>query len=150
MKKKKIQIVGVGGLILNKKGEILLVQRNQPDFRAWDGKWGIPGGHLEFGEEPQKALHREMKEELDVEVGVLKKTSFVVSHVIEAGKIVYHGVFLGYLCRVIKGKPRIANQENRDFKWIKPEKINFQNCIPTTDIFIKQLLASKDAFKHKI
>lgn len=142
LNKKQIQVVCVGGLILNKKGEVLLVQRNQPDFKAWDGKWSIPGGHLEFSEDPKKALHREIKEELGVEIKILKETPFVVSYVLDLSKIVYHGILLCYPCRIIKGKPKRVSQENRDFKWIKPEKINFQDCIPATDVFIRQWLNS--------
>ncbi len=142
LNKKQIQVVCVGGLIFNQKREILLVQRNQPDFKPWDGKWSLPGGHLEFGEEPKKALHREIKEELGVKIKILKDNPYVVSYVLDLGKIIYHGLLLGYPCRIIKGKAKIVIQENRDLQWIKPEKINFQNCVPATDIFIKQLLGS--------
>lgn len=148
-KKKKIQIVGVGGLILNKKGEILLTQRNEPDYKDWDGKWSIPGGHLEFGEELKKTLHREIKEELNVEVKILKETPFVASYVLNLESIIYHGILLCYPCQIIKGRPKRANKENKDFKWIRPEKINFQDCIPSTDTFVKEFLACKNSIKVK-
>ena len=119
-----------------------MVQRNEPDYKAWDKKWSIPGGHLKFGEKPEETLSREVKEELGIEVGILKETPFITSYVLDSGKVIYHGILLCYLCQIIKGKPKRANQENRDFKWIRPEKINFQNCVPATDIFIKQLLGS--------
>lgn len=32
--------------------------------------WDLPGGAVEEGEEPEKAIAREMKEELDLEVGI--------------------------------------------------------------------------------
>lgn len=38
--------------------------------RSWRGKprgrWGLPGGRIEYGESPDVAIHRELKEELSV------------------------------------------------------------------------------------
>ncbi|TSC54039.1 MAG: NUDIX hydrolase [Microgenomates group bacterium LiPW_16] len=138
--KKKVQVIGVGGLILNKKGEILLTQRNEPSFPIWDGKWGFPGGHLEFGEEPKERLRKEIKEELGVEVEILKDNPFVTSGILDLGGLIYHGILLCYPCQITKGKLKITNQENRDFKWFNPREIDFQNCLPFTDIFVKQFL----------
>lgn len=35
------------------------------DLRPWGLQYGMPGGHLESGEEPDDAIRRELKEELD-------------------------------------------------------------------------------------
>jgi len=136
--KKKIQVVGVGGLILNKKGKILLTKRIEPIFPQWNGKWGIPGGHVEFGESPEETLHRELKEELGVEVRVFQDTPFIASRRLILPKVSYHGIFLCYLCRIIKGKLKKKSPEHSDLKWFKSEKIDFKNCIPLTEDFIKQ------------
>ncbi len=61
--------VGVGALILNDKGEFLLTLRGQK-AKNERGKWEIPGGQVEFGETFSKAIKREVKEELNVEVEV--------------------------------------------------------------------------------
>lgn len=141
--KKKVQIIGVGGLILNSEDEVLLVQRNEPNHKIWDGKWCIPGGHLEFGDEPKERLKKEMKEELNIDIEVTQDNPYIASLLFNLKKIIYHGLFLSYSCSIIKGMPKIANEENRNFKWIKPEKINFRYCIPPTQIFIRQFLKSR-------
>lgn len=58
--------VGVGVLILNERGEVLLGLRKG---LYSPGTWGFPGGHLEFGETIFETARRETKEEtgLDVE-----------------------------------------------------------------------------------
>ena len=56
--------VTAGALIFNDAGEVLLLKHR---FRAGSG-WGIPGGFLEHGEQPEEALRRELREEIGLEV----------------------------------------------------------------------------------
>jgi 8-oxo-dGTP diphosphatase len=50
---------------------LLSARRTEPADLA--GGWELPGGKVERGEEPQDALHREIREELgvDIEIGAL-------------------------------------------------------------------------------
>lgn len=141
--KKKIQVIGVGGLILNKKKEILLTKRIERMFPQWNGKWGIPGGHLEFGEDPDEALHRELKEELGIEAKITFNTPFIVSKTLDLQGVIYHGIFLCFPCLITKGKPRKKSLEHSDLEWFKPAEIDFKSCIPLTEDFIKQFLVAK-------
>ncbi|MFZ3032125.1 MAG: NUDIX hydrolase [Candidatus Moraniibacteriota bacterium] len=43
--------------------EIILAKRG---IRPYKGYWGMPGGFVNYGESPEAALHRELKEELGV------------------------------------------------------------------------------------
>ena len=43
-------------VIVNRTRRVLLVQK-------WDGTWGLPGGRVEKGESPRKAVRRELREE---------------------------------------------------------------------------------------
>jgi 8-oxo-dGTP diphosphatase len=52
--------VGVGGLVFNDKGEILLIQRSSAPQA---GLWHIPGGKLEPGEDLSACCEREIFEE---------------------------------------------------------------------------------------
>jgi 8-oxo-dGTP diphosphatase len=52
-----------------KGGAVLLVKGNR-GFTA--GLWSLPGGFLRFGETPQQALRRELKEELQVKAKIDK------------------------------------------------------------------------------
>ena len=56
--------VTAGALVFNDAGEVLLIKHR---FRAGSG-WGIPGGFLERGEQPEEALRRELREEVGLEV----------------------------------------------------------------------------------
>lgn len=54
-------------IILNKKNQVLLLKKNNKQ-NLWAGKWMQPWGTLEFGEDPEITLVRELKEELDLDV----------------------------------------------------------------------------------
>jgi len=51
-------LVGVTGIIFNKKNEILLFKHT---YRQQ--AWSLPGGYMKSGEHPSEALEREIKEE---------------------------------------------------------------------------------------
>ena len=50
-------------------GRILLAQR--PEDKSMTGLWEFPGGKVEPGERPEKALHRELKKELGEKVRII-------------------------------------------------------------------------------
>lgn len=57
--------IGVGVVIENKKGEILLQKRKDNE------KWAIIGGGMEIGESFEDTIRREAKEEAGIELGEL-------------------------------------------------------------------------------
>ncbi len=71
--------VGVGALILNEKGDVLLGLRGSL-AKNEVGKWEIPGGAVEVGETFEAALHREVREEIGVEIEV-KELLTVADHI---------------------------------------------------------------------
>jgi ADP-ribose pyrophosphatase YjhB (NUDIX family) len=58
-------LVGVTGIILNDKNEVLLFKHT---YRSH--AWSLPGGYLKSGEHPREALEREIKEESSLVVSV--------------------------------------------------------------------------------
>ncbi len=62
-------IVGVGVVVRNENGEVLMLQRKGVHG---DGEWALPGGSLEYGEEFGEAAIRELKEETDLIAGNAK------------------------------------------------------------------------------
>lgn len=57
------EIQSVAGLIVNGAGHLLLQLRDDKPGIAHPGYWGLPGGAVEPGEEPDAAFLREMEEE---------------------------------------------------------------------------------------
>ena len=57
--------VGVGVWIFNVDGQVLLGRRLS---KHGHGTWGLPGGHMKFGETPLKTAIREVKEETGLDI----------------------------------------------------------------------------------
>ncbi len=78
---RKVPIAGVSVIVTNLSGDVLLLKHSYgPPV------WGLPGGGLGKGEDPQEAACREVREELGVElarieqVGTLEEVLFGCPH----------------------------------------------------------------------
>lgn len=56
--------VSAAAIVTNEKGEVLLLDHVLRPF----SNWGIPGGFIEAGEQPEKAVAREVREETGLEL----------------------------------------------------------------------------------
>jgi 8-oxo-dGTP diphosphatase len=57
-------VVAAGALITDRGGRVLLVKPNYRDL------WSVPGGICEFGEPPHDGCHREVAEEIGLEIAL--------------------------------------------------------------------------------
>lgn len=103
--------LAVSCILIDKDGRILIAQRPKGKFMA--GYWEFPGGKLEKDETPERALVRELKEELalDVEANCLAPFSFI-SHPYKDFDL----LMLVYCCRIWHGD--VVPQEKQAVKWI--------------------------------
>lgn len=100
--------------MVHRGAKVLLVKRVNPPNR---GKWALPGGLVELGEETQDAAVREIFEEtgLKVEVeGLLDVQTDV--HLDGSSKLEYHYVLVDYLARPVGGRLRL-NPESSASGW---------------------------------
>ncbi len=60
--------VTAGAVVVDEEGRVLLLKHV---FRTGSG-WGLPGGFLSAGEQPEEAVRRELREEIDLEIDRLE------------------------------------------------------------------------------
>ena len=110
-------IVGVGGIVIDADGRVLLVKRAVEPLQ---GQWSIPGGALELGESLTEGVAREILEETGVAVDVTEVVE-VLNRVLKLpdGRVQYHYVLIDYLCRPKVGAaaPR-AGSDAGEAQWI--------------------------------
>jgi mutator protein MutT len=95
--------VGVGAAILNNEGKLLITLRGK-EAKNERGKWEIPGGSVAFGETFERAIKREIKEELGIEI-VINELLGICDHIIPEEQ--QHWVSPTYICHIKKGTPKI-------------------------------------------
>jgi ADP-ribose pyrophosphatase YjhB (NUDIX family) len=61
-------MIGVGAVIEDKEGRVLLVRHAPQRGGFWQGKWICPGGKLEYGETIERGILREVREETNLEI----------------------------------------------------------------------------------
>ena len=125
---KNLKIV-VSIALINNEYEILLSKR--PEKKHLSGFWEFPGGKVEEGETPEKALIREVKEELNIEINnkCIAPLSFS-----EFDYKNFQLLFLLYVCRRWDGEP--MSMESNKLEWVKPNMLRGYKMPPADDALI--------------
>ena len=133
----KYQKVAMHGLI-KKDGKYLVLHRSSvKDYMP--GLWDIPGGTVEFGEDHNEALAREVLEETVLKIKPIKPIyiySFISNHERHQFQIVYECEYLG---EVVKLNP----EEHDEFKWVSVDEIGKLKKIAFLENLYKDVLTKK-------
>jgi ADP-ribose pyrophosphatase YjhB (NUDIX family) len=112
------------GAIILRKNKVLLGKRKTEPYK---GFWDVPGGFIEADESPEKALKREMREELGIEIGIGKLIDFFPDWYGPKGSPTLN---IYYFVKIKKGKLK-AGSDMTELRWhdLKnlPKKIAFKN-----------------------
>ena len=107
-------LVGVGAVIWNGDGQVLLIRRTKAP-RA--GQWSLPGGKVEQGESLEQALRREVREETGLEVEILGLAGVAeIMGDAAVGSGWRHYVLIDYGVRAVSGEARAAS-DAADATW---------------------------------
>ncbi len=107
-------LVGVGVVVLNAQGDVLLVKRGRPP-RA--GEWSLPGGLIDLGERLRDAAAREVREECGIEVAVQDFVATFEPILRDAaGEIEYHYVIIDYWATHLSGEA-VAQDDASAVAW---------------------------------
>ena len=107
-----------GAIIKDKDGKILMIDRVLPPLG-----WACPAGHIDEGEIPEKAMEREAKEEVNLDIKNYKLLiqEFAPDNVCVKGVRGHDW----YVFEVIgwEGKVKVDPMEAKNFGWFSPKEI---------------------------
>ena len=134
-----------GLVIRDAEGNLLLVRT-----RKWSGKYGIPGGKIEYGETMEAAFAREAREETGLAV---RDIGFVMAQDCVEHPEFYrprHFILVNYVARVDGIKPAVRlNHESDAYVWATPaEAMGLDLNGPTRVLLAKALGAGGKADGH--
>ncbi|MFE1287530.1 (deoxy)nucleoside triphosphate pyrophosphohydrolase [Streptomyces sp. NPDC058751] len=108
------RIVVVAGAVV-RDGRLLAARRSAPPDLA--GRWELPGGKVETGESPERALVRELREELGVD-------ALAVERIPGEWPLKPGYVLVVWAARLLPGSAEPRPLEDHDeLRWLTPEEI---------------------------
>ena len=105
-------IVVVAAIIQDEQGNYLCAKRG--DWKAAGGKWEFPGGKPEPSEELEVAIVREIREELGVEISVVRQFDRSQTGDID---------LVTYVCDLVGQKP-IASTDHSELRWVPEAELS--------------------------
>ena len=141
---KKTPIATVGALIYNSKYEVLMIKTDK-----WSGKWGIPGGKIEYGETSESALVREIAEETNLTISNIK---FIISQdSIESDEFFKpaHFILLNYTCTTNEDSNVELNEEAQEYCWSNEQEALQLELNKPTRVLLETILSQKATSTHE-
>ena len=131
--KKMIEVVAA---VIVKDNMILATQSGYGEFK---GKWEFPGGKVEFNENLESALIREIKEETNADINVIEYINTV--------EYEYSNFFLkmhSYLCELSKNNLEFVYHDNNSLEhenmvWLDLEDLEKLDWLPADILVIDEL-----------
>ncbi len=110
--------------IVKSSGRVLIGLKRRDDPHPLQGKWHFPGGRLEYGENPWRAVEREIEEETGYVVRAERILDVVPKKLVWPNEIgeqqTLHVVFS---CKLLGGEPK-AGDDVEEVRWISVEEID--------------------------
>ena len=124
--RKHIEVVAA---IIVRDCRIFATQRGYGEWKDW---WEFPGGKIEYGETPEDALKREIREELATEIEVDELLTTV-----EYDYPKFHLTMHCYLCTIISGD--LSLLEHEDARWLAIDELDSVKWLPADKDVIEKL-----------
>ncbi|MFC4149790.1 NUDIX domain-containing protein [Micromonospora mangrovi] len=108
---------GVSGIVRDDAGRLLLVRRSD------NGRWSLPAGVVDPGEQPADALLREIHEETGVQATIERVGGVATHPVVYPNGDVCEYLNVWFRCRAVGGTPTADGDESLEVGWFAPDDL---------------------------
>jgi len=129
-----MKVVKVVCGIIWKDGHVFIARR-KPE-KSMGGYWEFPGGKIEEGEDPEKALVRELKEELEMEVTV---KGYFGTNTHQYEKFIID--LLAYECDFVTATYQLTDHD--EWKFVLPPVLSDFKMAPADIAFVIKLIKNQ-------
>lgn len=124
----RVPVTLVVGVAVVRRGRVLAARRTRPAPSR--GRWELPGGKVEPGEQPDEAAVREVREELGCQVAVTGRLA--------GEQPVGHRLALQVLlAELVDGEP--VPREHDALRWLGPEELEDVDWLAPDRPFLAEL-----------
>ena len=122
--RKHIEVVAA---VICSNNQVFATQRGYGEWKDWRE---FPGGKIEEGETPEKALQREIREELATEISIVSRLT-----TINYDYPKFHLTMHCYVCKVKSGTFTLLEHEAA--KWLTHDELNTVKWLPADEEVVK-------------
>ncbi|WP_433290928.1 NUDIX hydrolase [Actinoplanes sp. CA-030573] len=108
---------GASAVVRDDHGRILLLRRGD------NGKWSIPAGMIEPGEQPADAIVREIREETGVDAEVQRVAGIATHQSLYPNGDRCQYLSVWFRCRAVGGTARPDGDESLEVGWFTPDTL---------------------------
>ena len=127
-----MKTIKVVAAVIKDKDKVFATARGYGSYKGW---WEFPGGKIEAGESPERALKREIMEELNSDINIDEYIDTVEFDYPE-----FHLSMKCYYCSLVKGN--LDLKEASDAKWLDKDALDSVKWL-TADIAILQKIKER-------
>lgn len=116
-----IQKIVLAGVVFNKEGKALILQRNQNED-IYPGMWELPSGKRELFESSHDTLIREIKEEAGLDIEIIQPCS-VFEYKIEKQGEIRDSTQINFIVTSDTSEVKLS-EEHQNYAWISMTEID--------------------------
>jgi 8-oxo-dGTP diphosphatase len=132
-----IQKIILAGVVFNKQGKLLILQRSEGED-VYPGMWELPSGKREFFESSYDTLTREIKEEAGLNIEVIQPCS-VFEYKIEKPNEIRDSTQISLIAISNTSEVRLS-EEHQSYAWISKDEIDKYDMSDETRKVIRKAL----------